>query len=61
MSEALCVKPQEDYEDDFEKDLDWLIGEDQASHPSLTPRFPEAAEPLARVELPELARVRVWI
>ncbi|KAM8874869.1 coiled-coil domain-containing protein 181 isoform 2-T8 [Spinachia spinachia] len=28
MSGVVCTKPQEDYEDDFEKDLDWLIGED---------------------------------
>lgn len=28
MSEAICTKPQEEYEDDFEKDLDWLISEE---------------------------------
>ncbi|KAL6107996.1 ccdc181 [Pungitius sinensis] len=28
MTEVVCAKPQEDYEDDFEKDLDWLIGEE---------------------------------
>ncbi|XP_070764531.1 coiled-coil domain-containing protein 181 [Enoplosus armatus] len=29
MSEVVCTKTQEEYEDDFEKDLDWLISEDQ--------------------------------
>lgn len=33
MSEVVCIKSQEEYEDDFEKDLDWLIGEDQVSLP----------------------------
>lgn len=28
MTEAICTKPPEEYEDDFEKDLDWLIGEE---------------------------------
>ncbi|XP_070688995.1 coiled-coil domain-containing protein 181 [Pempheris klunzingeri] len=28
MSEVGCVKSQEEYEDDFEKDLDWLISEE---------------------------------
>lgn len=31
MSEAICTKPQEEYEDDFEKDLDWLISEEGRS------------------------------
>lgn len=31
MSEAICAKPQEEYEDDFEKDLDWLISEEGRS------------------------------
>lgn len=31
MSEAICTKPQEEYEDDFEKDLDWLIREEGRS------------------------------
>lgn len=40
MSEVVCTKTQEEYEDDFEKDLDWLISEegrseDQASRPLL--------------------------
>lgn len=40
MSEVVCTKSQEEYEDDFEKDLDWLINEesrseDQASQASL--------------------------
>ncbi|CAJ1060654.1 coiled-coil domain-containing protein 181 [Xyrichtys novacula] len=28
MSEVVCTKTQEEYEDDFEKDLDWLISEE---------------------------------
>ncbi|XP_058493787.1 coiled-coil domain-containing protein 181 [Solea solea] len=28
MSEVVCTKSQEEYEDDFEKDLDWLIDEE---------------------------------
>ncbi|KAM9384893.1 coiled-coil domain-containing protein 181 [Pholidichthys leucotaenia] len=28
MSEVVCSKAQEEYEDDFEKDLDWLISEE---------------------------------
>lgn len=28
MSEVVCAKSQEEYEDDFEKDLDWLISEE---------------------------------
>lgn len=40
MSEVVCTKSQEEYEDDFEKDLDWLISEesrseDQASQASV--------------------------
>ncbi|XP_027883290.1 coiled-coil domain-containing protein 181 isoform X3 [Xiphophorus couchianus] len=31
MTEANSSKSQEDYEDDFEKDLDWLIGEEGQS------------------------------
>ncbi|XP_059197653.1 coiled-coil domain-containing protein 181 [Centropristis striata] len=31
MSEVVCVKSQEEYEDDFEKDLDWLISEESRS------------------------------
>ncbi|XP_068447769.1 coiled-coil domain-containing protein 181 [Clinocottus analis] len=31
MSAMVCRKPQEEYEDDFEKDLDWLIGEGSCS------------------------------
>ncbi|XP_034387534.1 coiled-coil domain-containing protein 181 isoform X3 [Cyclopterus lumpus] len=31
MSEVVCTKPQEEYEDDFEKDLDWLICEESRS------------------------------
>lgn len=31
MSEVACGKSQEEYEDDFEKDLDWLIGEEGRS------------------------------
>lgn len=31
MSEAICTKPQVEYEDDFEKDLDWLISEEGRS------------------------------
>lgn len=31
MSEVVCIKSQEEYEDDFEKDLDWLIGEEGRS------------------------------
>lgn len=31
MSEAARTKPQEEYEDDFEKDLDWLISEEGRS------------------------------
>lgn len=41
MSEVVCIKSQEEYEDDFEKDLDWLISEesrseDQASQASVS-------------------------
>lgn len=37
MSDVTGTKSQEEYEDDFEKDLDWLISEegrreDQVSH-----------------------------
>lgn len=40
MSEVVCTKSQEEYDDDFEKDLDWLIseegrGEDHVSRASL--------------------------
>ncbi|AWP10916.1 putative coiled-coil domain-containing protein 181 [Scophthalmus maximus] len=40
MSEVVCTKSQEEYEDDFEKDLDWLISEEgrnekQASRASM--------------------------
>ncbi|XP_074524617.1 coiled-coil domain-containing protein 181 [Halichoeres trimaculatus] len=31
MSEVVCTKTQEEYEDDFEKDLDWLIREEGRS------------------------------
>lgn len=31
MSEVACTKSQEEYEDDFEKDLDWLISEESRS------------------------------
>lgn len=31
MMEVASTKPQEEYEDDFEKDLDWLISEDGGS------------------------------
>lgn len=31
MSEVICTKSQEEYEDDFEKDLDWLISEESRS------------------------------
>ncbi|XP_044054557.1 coiled-coil domain-containing protein 181 [Siniperca chuatsi] len=31
MSEVVCTKSQEEYEDDFEKDLDWLISEEGRS------------------------------
>ncbi|XP_040896963.1 coiled-coil domain-containing protein 181 [Toxotes jaculatrix] len=31
MSEVVCTKSQEEYEDDFEKDLDWLIREESRS------------------------------
>ncbi|XP_061681253.1 coiled-coil domain-containing protein 181 [Syngnathoides biaculeatus] len=31
MSEAVCTRPQDVYEDDFEKDLDWLISEESRS------------------------------
>ncbi|XP_028258828.1 coiled-coil domain-containing protein 181 [Parambassis ranga] len=31
MSEAMCTRSQEEYEDDFEKDLDWLISEEGRS------------------------------
>ncbi|XP_054644733.1 coiled-coil domain-containing protein 181 [Dunckerocampus dactyliophorus] len=31
MSEAVCTKTREEYEDDFEKDLDWLISEESRS------------------------------
>lgn len=31
MTEAAHAKSQEEYEDDFEKDLDWLIGEEGRS------------------------------
>lgn len=31
MSEVVFTKSQEEYEDDFEKDLDWLISEEGTS------------------------------
>lgn len=31
MSEVVITKSQEEYEDDFEKDLDWLISEESRS------------------------------
>lgn len=31
MSATVCSKAQEEYEDDFEKDLDWLISEEGQS------------------------------
>lgn len=44
MSEVVGAKPQEEYEDDFEKDLDWLIseggpGEDQVNKASVLQLF----------------------
>lgn len=31
MSELVCIKSQQEYEDDFEKELDWLISEESRS------------------------------
>lgn len=31
MSQVICIKAQEEYQDDFEKDLDWLISEESRS------------------------------
>lgn len=31
MSELVCMKAQEEYQDDFERDLDWLISEESRS------------------------------
>lgn len=31
MSQVVCNKAQEEYQDDFEKDLDWLISEESRS------------------------------
>lgn len=31
MTEVVFTKSQEEYEDDFEKDLDWLISEEDRS------------------------------
>ncbi|XP_041862523.1 coiled-coil domain-containing protein 181 isoform X2 [Melanotaenia boesemani] len=31
MTEVVCTKSQEEYEDDFERDLDWLISEESRS------------------------------
>lgn len=31
MTQMVCTKSQEEYEDDFEKDLDWLIHEEGRS------------------------------
>lgn len=36
MSEGVYTKSQEEYEDDFEKDLDWLIGEETRSEDQVT-------------------------
>lgn len=51
MSEVVCIKSQEEYEDDFEKDLDWLIGEDQVRQLDLrlsSPGFPFSGSSLFR-------------
>lgn len=37
MSELVCIKPQEEYQDDFEKDLDWLISEESRSEEQVSP------------------------
>jgi len=39
MSEVVCTKPQEEYEDDFEKDLDWLICEESRSEDQVSNNF----------------------
>lgn len=39
MSEVVCIKPQEEYQDDFEKDLDWLINEESRSEGQVRPEF----------------------
>lgn len=31
MSGVVCIKSQEEYEDDFERELDWLISEESRS------------------------------
>lgn len=36
MSEVVFTKSQEEYEDDFEKDLDWLISEESRSEEQVT-------------------------
>uniref|UniRef100_A0A3Q0S6L7 Coiled-coil domain-containing protein 181 n=1 Tax=Amphilophus citrinellus TaxID=61819 RepID=A0A3Q0S6L7_AMPCI len=56
MSETACSKAQEEYEDDFEKDLDWLISEEGQSEDQVgltqspleedDERWPSPMEPL---------------
>lgn len=36
MTEVVSSKSQEEYEDDFEKDLDWLISEEGRSEEQVT-------------------------
>lgn len=38
MSELVCIKSQQEYEDDFEKELDWLISEESRSEDQVRQR-----------------------
>ncbi|XP_051233602.1 coiled-coil domain-containing protein 181 isoform X2 [Dicentrarchus labrax] len=54
MSEVVCAKSQEEYEDDFEKDLDWLISEESRSEDQSvrlsTPQGPEYEDIEAEID-----------
>ena len=39
MTEVIYTKSQEEYEDDFEKDLDWLISEESRSEDQVNLAF----------------------
>ena len=39
MSGVVITKSQDEYEDDFEKDLDWLISEESRSEDQVSPLY----------------------
>ncbi|KAM3876180.1 coiled-coil domain-containing protein 181 [Diretmus argenteus] len=56
MSDVVRTKPQEEYEDDFEKDLDWLISEESPSDDQ--EKIREANRELRDQKAPDMPRQR---